>query len=122
VRARQAVCCSSTSANVRAAPFDPAHPALTSTDATVLDNVYFDVETEIAAWLAISNTGTAVDAPGNPARTSLVWVDQTGKIESLGLAQDIYRESTISPDGTKAVVRHGLDLWIHDLRRATRNR
>jgi serine/threonine-protein kinase len=109
------------SASVRAAPFDPAHPAPTSTDATVLEDVHFDVETEIAAWLAVSNTGTAVYAPGNPARTSLVWVDQTGKIESLGLAQDIYRESTISPDGTKAVVRHGLDLWIHDLRRGTRN-
>jgi hypothetical protein len=29
------------SASVRAAPFDPAHPALTSTDATVLENVHF---------------------------------------------------------------------------------
>ena len=108
-------------ASVRAAPLDSAHPALTSTDATVLENVHFDVETEIAAWLAVSNTGTAVYAPGNPARASLVWVDQTGKIESLGREQDIYRESSISPDGTKAVVRHGLNLWIHDLRRGTRN-
>ena len=108
-------------ASVRAAPFDPARPALTSTDATVLEDVHFDVETEIAAWLAVSNTGTAVYAPGNPARTSLVWVDQTGKIESLGREQDVYRESSISPDGTKAVVRHGLNLWIHDLRRGTRN-
>ncbi len=108
-------------AGVRAAPFDPAHPALTSTDATVLENVHFDVETEIASWLAVSNTGTAVYAPGNPARTSLVWVDQTGKIESLGREQDVYRESSISPDGTKAAVRHGLNLWIHDLQRGTRN-
>jgi hypothetical protein len=38
-------------AGVRAAPFDPANPALTSADATVLDNVYFDVETEIVSNL-----------------------------------------------------------------------
>ena len=109
------------SAGIRAAPFDPAHPARTSADTSVLANVYYDVETESRGWLAVSNTGTAVYATGNPAKTSLVWVDREGKIESLGKDQDVYREASLSPDGTKAVVRHGLDLWIHDLQRGTRS-
>jgi len=71
-------------AGIRAAPFDPAHPARTSLDTSVLDNVYYDVETEVRGWLAISNTGTAIYAPGNPGRASLVWVDLDGKIETFG--------------------------------------
>jgi eukaryotic-like serine/threonine-protein kinase len=110
------------SAGIKAAPFDPAHPARASADTSVLANVYYDVETESRGWLAISNTGTAVYATGNPAKTSLVWVDRDGKIESLAKDQDVYREASLSPDGAKAVVRHGLDLWIHDLQRGTRSR
>jgi serine/threonine-protein kinase len=109
-------------AGIRAAPFDVAHPAHTSADESVLANVYYEVETESLGWLAVSNTGTAVYATGNPARTSLVWVDREGKIEPLGKDQDAYREAILSPDGVKAVVRHGLDLWIHDVQRGTRSR
>ena len=68
-------------AGIRAAPFDPERPARTSADASVLDNVYYDIETEGRGWLAVSNNGTAVYAAGNPAKTSLVWVDRDGKIE-----------------------------------------
>ena len=107
------------SAGVRSAPFDPQRPALTSADATVLDNVYYNIETEAQGWLAVSPSGTAVYAAGNPAKTSLVWVSLDGKIEPSGRKQDVYREVRISPDGTKAVVRVGLNLWIHDLQRGT---
>jgi hypothetical protein len=106
-------------AGVRAAPFDSQRPVATRADATVLDNVYYDIETEAQGWLAVSSGGTAVYASGNPARTSLVWVSRDGKIESSGRKQDIYREVSISPDGTKAVVRLGLNLWNHDLQRGT---
>ncbi len=109
-------------AGIKAAPFDPAHPARTSADTSVLSNVYYDVELEQRGWLDVSNTGTAVYAPGNPAKTSLVWVDREGKTESLGKDQDVYREANLSPDGTKAAVRHGFQLWIHDLQRGTRSR
>jgi serine/threonine protein kinase/Tol biopolymer transport system component len=109
------------SAGVMAAPFDAAHPAPTSADRTVLANVFYDVENEARAWLAVSDTRTAVYVAGNPAKTSLVWVDREGKIESLGKDQEIYREAILSPDGTKAVVRQGLDLWIHDLQRGARS-
>ena len=106
-------------AGVRSAPFDPQRPALTSADATVLDNVYYDIETEAQGWLAVSASGTAVYAPGNPAKTSLVWVGRDGRIEPSGRKQDVYREVRISPDGTKAVVRVGLNLWVYDLQRGT---
>jgi len=109
-------------AGIKAAPFDPAHPARTSADTSVLANVNYDVELEQRGWLAVSNTGTALYAPGNPAKTSLVWVDREGKIETLSKGQDLYREARLSPDGTKAVVRHGFQLWIHDLQRGTRSR
>jgi serine/threonine protein kinase/Tol biopolymer transport system component len=108
------------SSGMMAAPFDAAHPARTSADTTVLTGVYYDVENEARGWLAVSNNRTAVYATGNPAKTSLVWVDREGKIESLGNDQDLYREASLSPDGSKAVVRHVLNLWIHDLQRGTR--
>ena len=109
-------------AGIRAAPFDVAHPVPTSADTSVLTNVNYEVETESVGWLAVSNTGTAVYATGNPSRASLVWVDREGRIASLGTDQEKYREASLSPDGQKAVVRNGLDLWIHDLQRGTRSR
>ncbi len=109
-------------AGIRAAPFDAAHPARTSADSSVLADVYYDVETEVRGWLAVSNTGAAVYAPGNPAKSTLVWVDQDGTTESLGADQGVYREVTLSPDGTKAAVRQAAGLWIHNLQRGTRSR
>ncbi len=109
-------------AGIRAAPLDAAHPAPTSADTSVLSNVYYDIDTEVRGWLAISNTGTAVYAPGSPAKRSLVWVDREGKIESLGSDEDLYGEVSLSPNGTKAVVRLGLNIWILDLQRGTRSR
>ena len=107
---------------IRAAPLDAAHPARTSADTTVLADVYYDVEREVRGWMAVSNADTAVYAPGNPAKSSLVWVDQEGTVESLGTDQGVYREVTLSPDGTKAAVRQITNLWIHDLQRGTRSR
>jgi Tol biopolymer transport system component len=88
----------------------------------VLTNVYSEVETESEAWLGISDNGTAVYAPGSPAKCSLAWVDREGKAESLHQDQDVYREVRISLDGSKAIVRHGLELWVQDLQRGTSNR
>ena len=108
-------------AGIRAAALDAANPTRTTVDASVLANVYNDVEYDARGWLAVSNTGTAVYAPGNPAKSSLVWVDQEGTTEPLGADQGVYREVTLSPDGTKTAVRQAGDLWIHDLQRGTRS-
>jgi Tol biopolymer transport system component len=110
-------------AGINAAPFDAARPGPTSIAASsILSDVFYDVENETRPWLAISTTGTAVYATGNPARTSLVWVDREGKIEPVIKDQALYREVSLSPDGLRAVVRYELDLWMHDLQRGTRIR
>ena len=108
-------------AEIKAALFDAAHPAHISADTPVLAGVY-SAESDPPAWLAVSNTGTAVYAVGNPGKRSLAWVDQDGKIDPLPKNQDVYAEVALSPDGTKAVVRHGADLKIHDLLRGTSSR
>jgi Tol biopolymer transport system component len=109
-------------ADIRAARFDAVHPTRTNADNSVLSNVYYDVEGEYRGWLSVSNNGTAVYAPGNPAKKSLAWVDREGRIETLGEDQDVYRELSLSPDGTKAAVRHSFDVWIHNLQRGTASR
>ena len=106
-------------AGVRAAPFDPWRPARTTPDALVLDNVYSEISTESRAWLATSSNGTAVYAFGNPSRTSLVWVDREGRVEPFRNEPAVYQEVSISPDGAKAAVRQGVNLWIDDLVRGT---
>ncbi len=110
------------SGGVRAAPFDAAHPTRVNADMAVLSDVYYGVETESHPWLAVSRNGTLVYAPGNPGKRSLVWVDRDGKVEPAEKDQGLYRDLALSPDGTKAVVRRGVDLWIDDLQRGTRNR
>jgi serine/threonine-protein kinase len=110
-------------ASINAAPFDAARPGPTSIAASsVLSDVFYDVENETRGWLAVSTTGTAVYAAGNPARTSLVWVDREGTIEPVIKDQALYREVSLSPDGLRAVVRYELDLWMHDVQRGTRIR
>jgi hypothetical protein len=52
--------------------------------------VFYDVESEPQPWLAVSHTGTALYAEGNPAKASLVWVDREGKTEPLAKVQDLY--------------------------------
>jgi Tol biopolymer transport system component len=49
-------------------------------------------------------------------------VDHEGKIEPLDEGQDLYREVRLSADGSRAVIRHALELWVHDLQRKTRSR
>ena len=109
------------SAGLRAAPFDPERPAPTTADMTVLDNVHYDLSTESRAWLSSSANGTAVYATGNPSRATLVWVDREGTIEPLRYEHGVYQEVSVSPDGARAVVRQGLNLWVHDLQRGTRS-
>jgi Tol biopolymer transport system component len=106
-------------AGIRAAPFDPTRPAPTRADELVLNDVYSDVSVESRGWLATSTNGTAVYARGNKSRTSLVWVDRQATIEPVRREQEAYQEVSVSPDGSKAVVRQAVNLWVHDLARGT---
>ena len=105
---------------LRSALFNIAKPNQTSADTFLMPNVYSDIENESRPWMAVSDSGTAVLAPGNVAKTSLVWIDRQGKIAHALKEQGPYRESKLSPNGDRVVVRHGLDLWVHDLVRDSR--
>jgi hypothetical protein len=112
-------------AGIRAAPFDAAQPGPTSAEALVLSDVYSEVEVESLGWLAVSNTGTAVYAAADPARMTLVWVDRDGTSVPLAGdqgAQAVYREAQLSPDGRRAVIRRGNDMWTYDLERGATTR
>lgn len=60
--------------------------------------------------------------PANPTKTSLVWVGRDGSVQPTSPQQDLYREATLAPDGRTAIVRHGVELWLHDLERGARSR
>jgi Tol biopolymer transport system component len=85
---------------------------------TDVDN-YEDLE---RSWISVSKTDTAVYAPGNPARRSLVWVDREGHIQTISKEQAEYREVRIAPGGSTAVVKQGYDLWTYDFQQGTRTR
>ncbi len=78
-----------------------------------------------AGDFAVATDGTLVyvDTPGSlPTNArSLVWVDRTGKEESLIAQPRAYQHPRLSPDGTR-VALSSLDqeneLWIWDLGRA----
>jgi serine/threonine-protein kinase len=108
-------------AGIKAAPFDPARPARTTADSSVLSDVYYS-EYDKKSWLAMSKTGTVVYALGSPAKRSLVWTDREGKVEPLSKEQARFSSVDLSPDGTKVVVKQSADLWIFDLPRGTRSR
>jgi len=89
--------------------------------------------------LAITNTGAGnfamaadgtlvyVDAPGSlgtNART-LVWVDRTGKEETVAAPPRAYEHPRLSPDGTRVALSSSdqeYDVWILDLARTTLTR
>ncbi len=103
--------CPDFNADLKAAPFDLAHPAVTSADTWVLSDVYV-YERAAKSFLAVSKTGTAVYAPGNPSKRSLVWVGYDGKSESLGTPQARYSDYALAPDGMQVLACDWLELFI----------
>jgi serine/threonine-protein kinase len=84
-----------------------------------------------AADYGFSNTGMlAFVAGGNieVAERSLVWVDRSGREESLAAPPDIYLDPQISPDGTKVALgiwdsaEDSEDIYIWDLANETLDR
>ena len=67
------------------------------------------------------DTGTAVFASGNPGGPHSCGSTATARSNPQARSRTSIGRSNISPDGTKAVVRHGGHLWIHDLQRGTRS-
>ena len=65
----------------------------------------------------MSQDGTLVYAPLDPAKRSLVVVDQTGRVEAIDAESDGYTSVALSPDGRRAVVARDGTLFVHDFAR-----
>ena len=73
---------------------------------------------------AVSSGGTLAYVGGGRSRNAsrLVWIDRTGKVESLPVPERDYENVMISPDGSRAIVqiREGTtNLWLYDFGRST---
>ena len=106
---------------LRAIPFDPARLETYGTAVPVLPRL---VTTGTGAGdFALATDGSLVyaDAPGGLANArTLVWVDRTGKEETVAAPARAYLHPRLSPDGTRvalATIGEENDLWIWDLRR-----
>jgi len=108
-------------AEVRGAAFDAASKAQSAPEKLLLSDVFFELYS-LRPWLATSASGTLVYAPGNPGKMSLVWVDREGRAATAFSGQGQYRDAALSPDGSKVLVNHGPELWIHDFKRGTQSR
>jgi serine/threonine-protein kinase len=115
---------------LRAIPFDPNRLETHGTAVPVLARLA--VTGTGAGDFAVATDGTLVyvDVPGNlgalgaNART-LVWVDRTGKEESVAAPPRAYEQPRLSPDGTRLALSsfdQENDIWIWDLGRATLTR
>jgi dipeptidyl aminopeptidase/acylaminoacyl peptidase len=70
----------------------------------------------------VSGTGTLVYARADFNRSSLVWVDRSGRTQPVSSEQRDYWQPAVSPEGERVVLRIGRDLWLHDLHRSSWNR
>ncbi len=74
---------------------------------------------------ALSAQGTLAYVSGNDSRRQLVWVDRSGREESISAPPGRYVYPSLSPDGTKVALDiDGPDrnIWVFDLRRETMTR
>jgi serine/threonine-protein kinase len=112
---------------LRAVPFDLNRLETHGTAVPVLAQLF--VTGSGAGDFAVAANGTLVYVDtrgtlGANART-LVWVDRTGKEESVAAPSRAYEHPRLSPDGTRLALvstDQEYDIWILDLRRTTLTR
>jgi serine/threonine-protein kinase len=110
-------------AGVKAGLLNAAQPTATTAETTVLENVYYQTGgSSLRTALAVSRSGSAVYIPGDPSKRTLSWVDRNGRAEAAFPTPASFLHAVLSPDGTKALVTIGSDLWIYDLAAGTRRR
>jgi serine/threonine-protein kinase len=104
-----------------AVPFDVNTRQVTGTAVEVLDGVLASGNTG-AAYYTLSRRGDLAYVPG-PAvdgRRTLVWVDRSGKTETLPLPPASYLYPRISPDGRSLAVEiegPNHDVYLYDMSR-----
>jgi len=110
-----------TSTGITATEWKPSDTTPVNPKTIVLDNVFHVIGNE-RIWLNVSETGTAVYAPGSPFKRRLVWLDRHGNVTPLPGDADAINEATVSPDGRRIIRRGTMSQWIEDLDSGTRTR
>src|SRR5688572_15650376 len=108
------------SASVQAARWTEAHD-LTRPETRVLDAVHYVPGTE-RQWMAVSSTGTAVYAPGDPDRRQLVWIDRQGAVTPVSSDFDQITQASVSNDGRRIAYTGRTSVWVRDLVSNTKTR
>ena len=101
-----------------AAPFDVDRLEVTGPVARVLENLAVGTTMD-APLAALSAAGALTYAPGDAGTTRLVWVSRQGVEQPITETPRRYQYPRLAPDGRRAVVATGGDLWIQDIARAT---
>jgi Tol biopolymer transport system component len=112
--------------HVAAIPFDVERLEARSEAGTpVLTDVYIHPISHLAQF-DVSDDGTLAYIGAQPFDAELVWVDRTGKTETLPLPARDYRSPRLSPDGRRIAmtIDEGgrQDVWIYDLERGSLSR
>jgi len=107
--------------SVKAGTLNVEHPTPVGAERTVLENVNYHIGWKRMA-LATSSSGSAVYVPGDPGKRTLVWVDRTGQVTPAVDTPAWLLQSVLSPDGRRALVLMGADLWVCELDTGARHR
>jgi Tol biopolymer transport system component len=112
-----------------AVPFDPERLEVTGAPVGLVAGVMqaaniqpLQIDTG-AGQFAVSDSGALIYAAGGPYaqdRWSLVWVDRTGKSETLRVPPGSYHAPRLSPDGRRVAFTSTTgdwDLWTYDVAR-----
>ena len=106
-------------------PFDPQRLEIRGMPTPLLGNVGSANIIEGGAQYTFSSTGTLVLLGGAYAegKSSIAWMDASGKTTPLVSQPDVYGAPRLSPDGTRLAYTQrgskGGDVWVFDLRRDT---
>ena len=103
-----------------AVPFDLSRLEVVGTPQPVLNDVAFN--NGGAGHFAVSDTGVLVYMTGRQAgKTTPVWADRAGVVESVGAPSDTFLDAVLSPDGRRVALERraaaGSDILIWDLAR-----
>jgi eukaryotic-like serine/threonine-protein kinase len=108
-----------------AVPFDLRKLQVRGTAAPLVQNVSGDTS-DGASFVGISERGLVYLSGSDVTdRSTLAWVDRTGKIVDLPAPSHHYRDMRISPDGKQVAIgisERSQDIWIYDFARNTMNR
>jgi eukaryotic-like serine/threonine-protein kinase len=106
-----------------AAPFDPRRARFTGPPQPIAEGVRLGGAN--VTKLGISRTGSLAHLTGGSLTRELVTVDRAGRVQSLPLSPERYRQPRFSPDGRRIAVgidhsgTLSSDIWVYDL--AARN-